>query len=117
MGASRLGVAGAVGFVVLVIVLAGGGCGGRLGPGAPGGGDDGTGDDSGTGSAGGDDAMTNGTGDGRGIGDFPVCPPDAPAVGMVCHMPGQGCAYVYGRTCIAFLCNPGGTWAVAQGGC
>jgi hypothetical protein len=54
--------------------------------------------------------------------DFPVCPPEAPAVGSSCAIPAeQGCAYVVlpstTTTCKAFVCDESGHWQSSTSGC
>ena len=59
--------------------------------------------------------------DAGGSNDFPICPPDPPAVGSACTIPSdQGCAYVVlsaTTTCKAFVCDSSGHWQGAMGGC
>jgi hypothetical protein len=63
-------------------------------------------------------------GDDAGLGgsNFPICPPDPPAVGSACAIPAlEGCRYELlsngtTLTCQAFICQKG-MWQSAAGGC
>ncbi len=46
-----------------------------------------------------------------------LCPADPPQPGDPCLSPGQGCIYVAGSSCEAFVCSASGRWASSQLGC
>jgi hypothetical protein len=48
---------------------------------------------------------------------FGGCPADRPNAGDPCVQVDQGCAYVMGSSCAAFVCDGSGHWQSSSVGC
>jgi hypothetical protein len=104
-----------LGLVAVVVA-----CGGRVNPEGDAGSSSGvssgsSGSSPSSGSSG--SAGEAGSGSSSGV-TVPLCPLAPPTVGTACPGPGtQGCVYLEGSGCHAFICDDSGTWQTTTTGC
>jgi len=96
-------------------------CGGRVGGDGDGGSEpSGSNGGSGSGASSGGAGSSSGgpAGSSSGTVTVPLCPSEPPTVGTPCTGPGEeGCVYVGGNGCHAFVCDPSSIWRVSSRGC